>query len=219
MTGSRSIVLNAFRGTGVVLAAVALGAAIVGCGSSPELAASGVAVIDESGQRAIAAATTTMQVLPEVSIEEQARADRMFAAALSDGVFSTGELERFALESVACAGRAGFEATMNEFEPDYRQFSFGVAVSGNGASGDEDAAALAFGACQSAFWDLAYVNWETRAPAGSAEEAVRLQQERDRSHLACLAEAGYIFADLYTAAFSDAVPVDLFVECGEPTYG
>lgn len=196
------------------LAVVALVALASGCGGSRDMAATGAV---ESRQ--VEMTPTTLQVTSQMPAGEQDRADRMFAAAMSDGEYSTDELERAHGESVACTVRAGFEAEVLQFDPDYREFASVVAASGPMDANGEDAASLTLTACQATYWDVAYVEWEKTQPASSGEEAVRLQQERDRNHLECLANEGYVFDDLETAIWSDEVPLTLLVECGEATSG
>ena len=89
----------------VALAVVALIALTSGCAGTGEMAATGAL---ES--RPVEMTPTTLQVTSQVPAGEQERADRMFAAAMSDGEYSTDELERAYSESVACTVRAGFEA-------------------------------------------------------------------------------------------------------------
>jgi|LUMJ01.1.fsa_nt_gb hypothetical protein len=198
----------------VALAVVALIALTSGCAGTGEMAATGAL---ES--RPVEMTPTTLQVTSQVPAGEQERADRMFAAAMSDGEYSTDELERAYSESVACTVRAGFEAEVLQFDPDYREFASAVMASGPMDANGEDAASLTLTACQAIYWDVARVQWEKTLPASSGEEAVRLQQERNRNHLACLANEGYVFDDLETAIWSDEVPLTLLVECGEATSG
>lgn len=73
---------------------------------------------------------TTVAPAFQLPSSEQEIFDEMFAAAMADDVLSSEEVRLFALESVQCVERAGFEAVLHDFDPETGQASYSTAAAG-----------------------------------------------------------------------------------------
>ena len=123
--------------------------------------------------------------------EEQAAAEAMLADAMADGIMTAEEFEAMALEAVECTRRAGFEASMDEFIPETRTFSFSIrsAIQRPMEPGEEDPAIEAYDSCEWTFFNPAYDAFDRTNPR--TEEDVRLGQERrEQALIDCMRDAG-----------------------------
>jgi len=151
---------------------------------------------------------TTRAPMRQASAEEQARFEEMLAAAMEDEEFSGADLTTFALESVRCTERAGFDASLGAIDPQNRTSTFSVTA----LSEFDETAELAMDACQTKFFLPALDLYDQTNPVDP--EQARLDQARqDHAVLSCLAEAGFDFDDAFEGLSSDLVPDRVSFDC------
>jgi len=160
---------------------------------------------------------TVMTDTPKASAEEQVAAERMLAEAMADGLMTAEEFELLALEAVECTKRAGFEASLDAFNAEFRYFSSSVRnvdQTGNALPG-EDPAEIADEACSNAYFYPAWDAFEITNPR-SEEDIRRLEKQREQAVLDCLRESGIEFEtfDDYLAGLGDVHP-DVHIPCAQ----
>ena len=146
----------------------------------------------------------------EAGVSEAEAFKRLLAEATEDGVLSGAELEVFALEAVACMGRAGLDAELIEFDPRTGDTGFGVGSS----SGEEEdpVSQQAAEGCQNTFFVPAFdVFSATSGETGADGDAE--QEQREAQLLNCLEEVGYQYDDVHVALTDDSVPESVREEC------
>lgn len=192
---------------GLVVAAVV----VAGCGGGAQQS------VDDLGADAEADAVPLGNVIEvrKASPEEQAAAASMMDEALEDGAMTAEELEAFALETVECARRGGFDARLDSFNAEWRTFGFSVSAA-NQSDEDgpgEDLAGGSLSACEETYFYPAYDEFERTNPQ-TEEEYQRIQKQREQAVLDCALEAGFEFETLedYLAGHLD-LPTDVAVAC------
>ncbi len=87
---------------------------VVGCRSVFDSSAHDDDAVSFAGQPA---PTTMGLTVGQAPAQEEEAFTHMYDAATDDGAISAGELRLFALETAACIRRAGFDATLGDFDP------------------------------------------------------------------------------------------------------
>ncbi len=158
---------------------------------------------------------TVVEEIEKAPADEQAAAEAMLADAMADGVVTAEEFEAMALEAVECTRRAGFEASLDEFNAESRIFSSGVnTVNQDGTLGpdDEDPAMTAHDACQETYFYPAWDAFDQTNPR--TEEELRLDQERrEQALIDCMSDAGFEIETFDDFMAVDGVPGDVRLAC------
>ncbi len=185
---------------------VALWAVVTGCGSDTQAASHGHDHDEASG---VNQPSITTVPLREASASEQQAFDQMYDGAMVDGEMSGSELEMFALEAVQCTKRAGFEATLLQFDSKTGDAAFSVASDGPDGEGPGERAA---DECETTFY-LPAVDLFDQSHGPTAEEAQFEQEQSEMAVLSCLAEAGFDFDDALDGLASGQIPEEVREAC------
>ena len=195
---------------GLLLAAAVVSA---GCASDEQSPAEDPAVPVAEG----APLPTVVEEIEKAPVDEQVAAEGMLADAMADGVVTAEELEAFALESLQCTERAGFEASLKTFNPESRSYSFSVRNAnqdGPSEPGEEDPAVTAHASCQAAYFYPAYDAFDRTNPR--SEEDFRLDQERrEQAVVECMSDAGFEIETFDDFIAIEDVPSDVRLACSQ----
>lgn len=200
----RSVVNSLLAGlwVGVIISA--------GCANDSQSLTDDHGVPDE----VVVPAVTVIEQTAEVPPDEQAAAERMLASALEDGAMTAEEFEAFALETIECTRRAGFDSRLDYFNAEYRTFSLIAPTVDQTGTADpgEDPAEVAQNMCISVYFDPAYDAFDRLNPR--SEEELQLQeQQREQAVFDCLGRSGFEFETIDDFIMSGDVPSEVRVAC------
>lgn len=133
----------------------------VGCGGIVDNDLTGDAEIPVAGKPG----PTTAVAVAQAPAEEREKFSEMYDDAMEDGVISVSELKLFALETVECIRRAGFDASFSDLDPQTGNITFGVAAEGP----DDTSGELETDACFEVFYNTPWEQFKRQGPGSTGQ--------------------------------------------------